>query len=815
MSAFLSGAAIDCGPTNVLKNVSGRLERDQSLQQDRLVSVPNVAGSPRQPFRGQISSRPPPGFASSGPPQTAPSPFDLASLRQHLSSSPTRAQVYRQTHAPSLSSSWAEDFVPQAGSSRPQTGALSLSPSPRVTGWHEEFEHHVSRRNHPHAFAPPREAGPAPWETRGHQPMIPQMTHHHPRPPYQTLPASPLPQAELHHLQAQERPSTAPPEQMSRKSEPLTDAQDLLSRTARTFVDDLEHSSDILSANPKLAQSKFMELLRGLGAGGLMVDEGEAVPGDGVGEGAKLVGRGPSTAADWAGDHMNGHETIHSQARDEQLSSPSALQDVARMSPYPRGEKVYPSLNSWMSALPAHTVPQGVLPEISFAWDKQFRDQEALIQSTESLEQRAVPQRRRSVHFTEPPLDQLERSGVPNNLEEGLASQISIPGAGWSWGEDGMVDDDFDEETFAAFNGTLRQAHESRLGVGSTEGWGELQSDWERFQRKEPGSKGLRGMGRGDRTERYLFQSRNPYTSEAIGFHLNPPRNSSTLKGILELEAAVQQNPTSHEAWYNLGLKQQENEREDQAILALSKVVQLQPSYRPAYLALSVSYTNEGESEAACTMLERWIRLGEEGAILEGVEQSTIRWGDSGRERLVERLIGMARMNPEEVDADVQVALGVLFNASEEYQKAEDCFSAASAARPDDWLLYNRLGATLANSGRSNEAIQYYHKALSLHPNFVRALFNLGISYLNLGQYPLAAQSALDALRLQHADASEGYLFGEVGSGAKGVTSDALWNSLRGACLHMGRQDLVGLVEQRDLSGFPMSFVDTLQASTV
>jgi len=104
-------------------------------------------------------------------------------------------------------------------------------------------------------------------------------------------------------------------------------------------------------------------------------------------------------------------------------------------------------------------------------------------------------------------------------------------------------------------------------------------------------------------------------------------------------------------------------------------------------------------------------------------------------------------------------------------------------ADDQDWLLYNRLGATLANSGRSNEAISYYHKALSLHPSFVRALFNLGISYINLAQYPLAAQHIISAIRLQHTDATEAYVSGTVGTSAKGVTSDALWNSLRTACL--------------------------------
>lgn len=137
----------------------------------------------------------------------------------------------------------------------------------------------------------------------------------------------------------------------------------------------------------------------------------------------------------------------------------------------------------------------------------------------------------------------------------------------------------------------------------------------------------------------------------------------------------------------------------------------------------------------------------------------------------------------------------------QEYHKAEDCFLAALSVRPDDWLLYNRLGATLANSGRSSEAVEYYYKALALHPNFVRALsvppflltmphcsrrsrFNLGISYINLTQYDVAAQRILDALRLQHADATEGYASSKGANvSTKGVTSEVLWTTLKTACM--------------------------------
>ena len=50
-----------------------------------------------------------------------------------------------------------------------------------------------------------------------------------------------------------------------------------------------------------------------------------------------------------------------------------------------------------------------------------------------------------------------------------------------------------------------------------------------------------------------------------------------------------------------------------------------------------------------------------------------------------------------------------------------------------DPLLYNRLGATLANSGKTDEAIRYYQEALDIQPAYVRARFNLAVASMNLG----------------------------------------------------------------------------------
>jgi tetratricopeptide (TPR) repeat protein len=165
----------------------------------------------------------------------------------------------------------------------------------------------------------------------------------------------------------------------------------------------------------------------------------------------------------------------------------------------------------------------------------------------------------------------------------------------------------------------------------------------------------------------------------------------------LELEAAVQRDPKNVQAWYALGVKQQDNEREQKAIEALCQAVELDPEYVPSWLALGVSHTNESNRAKAYGAIREWVkrhpRFPQTAAGLSGgftddvLEPGSERIQKAVYEGLIACLIEMIRNasgSEEEhrIDPDVQIALAVLLNSNEEYAKATDCFLTALAVRP-------------------------------------------------------------------------------------------------------------------------------------
>jgi peroxin-5 len=143
------------------------------------------------------------------------------------------------------------------------------------------------------------------------------------------------------------------------------------------------------------------------------------------------------------------------------------------------------------------------------------------------------------------------------------------------------------------------------------------------------------------------------------------------FQSVLELEAAVQRDLNNASAWYELGVKQQENEREQKAIQALRRSVDLDPSHLPTWVALAVSYANDSDRTGAYSAINEWVKRN--SLYHDAVQRYRAEFPDdptaSPTERfgqLIQCLIAMARseMNGA-VDPDIQVALAVLLNTNE------------------------------------------------------------------------------------------------------------------------------------------------------
>eukprot|EP01088_Endostelium_zonatum_P018837 TRINITY_DN619_c0_g1_i1.p1 TRINITY_DN619_c0_g1~~TRINITY_DN619_c0_g1_i1.p1 ORF type:complete len:758 (-),score=192.37 TRINITY_DN619_c0_g1_i1:15-2222(-) len=285
----------------------------------------------------------------------------------------------------------------------------------------------------------------------------------------------------------------------------------------------------------------------------------------------------------------------------------------------------------------------------------------------------------------------------------------------------------------------------------------------------------LEGWMGGPRYRDYAFTQDNKYLSDnrSVEELMNKGKElfarGELDESVLVFEAVLQRlnqqgkqnSPESVEMWRYLGEAQAENDNDERAISALrqaysiSKQTNTMDSSGQAMMSLSVSLTNEGEKHEALGVLREWIGkhgvykgLFREGIADEEFEQLE---EEDKHDEVADMYLQAARVAQREgrIDPDVQIGLGLLFNLSQEYEKAVDCFKTALKVRPDDYLLWNKLGATLANHSRSNEALGPYYKSLELKPTYTRARTNLGISYMNMDMYEEAASQFLGVLALQ------------------------------------------------------------------
>ncbi|XP_069117454.1 peroxisomal targeting signal 1 receptor-like isoform X2 [Argopecten irradians] len=444
--------------------------------------------------------------------------------------------------------------------------------------------------------------------------------------------------------------------------------------------------------------------------------------------------------------------------------------------------------DDFMSQKPA------ILPSTDVKWAEDYLDQSEHRPWTEEFEKEVLLDDSKWVEdFSTEQTNDAELSQTAKKLVGG----IDDPKLANSETAGKSVVDQWEEE-FAELTGSRNTADEDF--------WEKLQQHWEDVDKtREDGHPWLTEFEQSEPYKAYEFEQENPLLDHPDPFQAGKEKLSEgdIPNAVLLFEAAVQKNDQHMEAWQFLGTSQAENEQEPAAIAALKRCLDLSPGNLTALMALGVSYTNESLASHACHALKSWLKhnpkysalipgeLGNEPKVSSYVSSSE-------HEEVKDLYIQAARMFPKDIDADVQSGLGVLFNLSGEYDKAVDCFSAALQVKPKDALLWNKLGATLANGNRSEEAVEAYHHALQIAPGYIRSRYNLGIACINLGAHKEAVEHFLTALNMQ--SQSHGLKDPQF------VMSKNIWSTLRMAVSLMGRPDLYEICDKNDLERLKQEF---------
>ncbi|KAG4067450.1 hypothetical protein HA402_009687 [Bradysia odoriphaga] len=346
----------------------------------------------------------------------------------------------------------------------------------------------------------------------------------------------------------------------------------------------------------------------------------------------------------------------------------------------------------------------------------------------------------------------------------------------------------------------------------NTQFWNRLQDEWKKLSSEDATHPWLSEFNDYyDPYKEYIFDEENPMTDLENAFEKGKYFQSQgdIPSAVLCFESAVKQDPTNAEIWELLGTCQAENEKDPNAIAALKRSLELNPSNPKVMMSLAVSFTNESLQNQALNMLVNWLKCNANyknlvPSTMLPVEDEIMTSSIKGLnlKEVQQLFLTAVQQNHPQVDPDIQVALGVLFNLSSEYDKAVDCFQAALHVRPDA-KTWNRLGASFANGNRSIEAVDAYKRALEIQPGYIRARYNVGIICINLKAYNEAVEHFLTALNMQSDSLTRSGLHQAKPSNQM---SETIWSTLRMAISLSGRMDLQPAIDERNLNALNSAY---------
>ncbi len=228
-------------------------------------------------------------------------------------------------------------------------------------------------------------------------------------------------------------------------------------------------------------------------------------------------------------------------------------------------------------------------------------------------------------------------------------------------------------------------------------------------------------------------------------------------QALLALERAVEINPSLAESHVNLGNIYLKKDRIEDAIYEYEAALEINPSNAKTYNNLGNAYTKRGWLNDAISQYTQSLKLDPNfTAAYKNLANAYHKGGMFGQAQsaLKQAII----LEPE--DASSYSQLGDVYNQMGDYERAIFQYKKALKIKDDFAEAHYGLALCYNKLGLVDDEIRAYKKALAIEPDMLAALANLGNAYFKRQNYDAAIEQYKKAVRIKPNNGSIYYNLG-------------------------------------------------------